>query len=56
MVAPKVSENGASAANLVATLPGGITMIEADVVRSFGRPVKVVRIDGKQAGEPGYPF
>lgn len=56
LVAPKVSETGASAANLVATLPGGITVIEADVVHSFTRPVKVVRVDGKQAGEAGYPF
>ena len=55
-VVPKVSDSGTGAANMVAILPGAITLIEADVVKSLTRPLKIVRIDGKQPGDPGYPF
>lgn len=55
-VVPRVSDSGQSAANLVAGLPGGIALIEADALKGFTRPVKIVRIDGKQAGDAGYPF
>ncbi len=55
-VVPKVSDSGLGAANLVAVLPGAITLIEADALKSFTRPLKVVRVDGKQAGDPEYPF
>jgi ABC-type phosphate transport system substrate-binding protein len=50
-------ESGASLAvlNLVAVIPGAVGFVRAGLV-SPGASVKIVRIDGKAPGEPGYPL
>lgn len=50
---PKTVSSNAVAAQLVKQLPGAVTFIDAAEVPSG---MKVIRIDGKLPGEPGYPL
>lgn len=50
-VAPKLVYSAQSAADLTAQTPGAITFIDASQV---GRNLKVLKIDGRLPGEPGY--
>jgi ABC-type phosphate transport system substrate-binding protein len=52
----KVVDSDASAARAVSGLPGAFAVIEASSVSAVGTAVKVVRIDGKELGQPGYPL
>jgi ABC-type phosphate transport system substrate-binding protein len=51
--APKLVYSPDMANQLVATLPGAISFVDA---KHVGNGVKVVRVDGKLPGEPGYPL
>jgi ABC-type phosphate transport system substrate-binding protein len=50
---PKEYASSQAAANLVQVIPGAIAFVRADVVSSN---VKLVKIDNKAPGEPGYPL
>lgn len=50
---PKIVFSTNMARELVSTLKGAITFIRADEVHGYG---KVITIDGKRPGEPGYPL
>ncbi len=52
---PKTASSPASMEKLVAGLPGAIGFLRADEVPPGGQ-LRVLRIDGKAPGEPGYPF
>ncbi|MCL4523385.1 MAG: hypothetical protein M1453_00840 [Acidobacteria bacterium] len=51
--APKLVYSPDMANQLVATLPGAISFVDA---KQVGSGVKVVRVDGKLPGEAGYPL
>ncbi len=44
------------AGNIVSQLPGGIAIVETNSVAAMGAKVKVVKVDGKAVGQPGYPL
>jgi hypothetical protein len=48
--------SGAAAAKLVAGAPGAIAIVEAGALPSIAPAVRVLRINGKQPGEAGYPL
>jgi hypothetical protein len=50
--APRAVEPGPVAERVVARLPGALVYVRA---KEVGSEVKVLRIDGKRPGEPGYP-
>lgn len=50
---PRVVSDPETARQLVAALPGAISFLPADQV---GPELRVLRIDGKLPGEPGYPL
>ena len=50
-VAPKIVYSAEMSVELVNRLPGAITFVDAS---SAGRNLKIVRIDGRLPGEPGY--
>ena len=50
-VAPKIVYSSQSAAELTAQTPGAITFIDASAV---GKNLKVVKIEGRLPGDPGY--
>lgn len=52
---PKTASSSASMEKLVAGLPGAIGFLRADEVPPGGQ-LRILRIDGKAPGEPGYPF
>lgn len=52
---PKTVSSPASMEKLVAGLPGAIGFLRASDVTPGG-PLRVLRIDGKVPGEPGYPL
>jgi ABC-type phosphate transport system substrate-binding protein len=51
--APKLVYSPDMANQLVATLPGAISFVDA---RQVGPGLKVLRVDGKLPGESGYPL
>jgi hypothetical protein len=51
--APKVVYSNDMANELVTAVPGAIAFIDARVVRTG---TKVIRVDGRLPGEPGYPL
>lgn len=51
--APKISGSPQMSAGLVREIPGAIALVPADRIPSG---VKVLRIDGRSPGEPGYPL
>lgn len=52
-VAPKIVYSADMAESLVSQTPGALTFVN---VPSGNRNLKLVRIDGKLPGEPGYPL
>jgi hypothetical protein len=51
--APRTADSTAAARNLVASLPGCVTLMNASEVRPGN---KILKIDGKFPGERGYPL
>ena len=51
--APKITGSPRMSASLVREIPGAIALVPVDQIP---RGVKVLRIDGKQPGEAGYPL
>jgi ABC-type phosphate transport system substrate-binding protein len=52
----KVVDSDTSAARAVSSLPGAFAVIEASSVSAVSTTVKVIRIEGKELGQPGYPL
>lgn len=52
-IAPKIVYSADSSVDLVRQTPGGLTFVNAS---SANPSLKVLRIDGKLPGEPGYPL
>lgn len=52
-VGPKIVYSAEMSADLVNRMPGSITFVDAP---SAGRNLKIVRIDGRLPGQPGYPL
>lgn len=52
--APKIVYSNDMTKELVSVLPGAIAFIDAQHARSAG--LKVLRVDGRLPGEPGYPL
>lgn len=52
----KVASTDQIAANYVAASAGALAIVDANSLSALGPSVKVIRIDGKTAGEPGYPL
>ena len=52
--APKTAESLSAAQNLVASLPGCVTILNSS--RSTSRKTRVLKIDGKAPGEREYPL
>lgn len=50
---PKIVYSGEMALDQVSRVPGALTFVEASAV---GRGMKVLKIDGKLPGQPGYPL
>jgi len=55
MVIQTVDSDG-SAAHVVAGSAGGIAIVDLSSLPSISSSVKVVRVNGKNPGEPGYPL
>jgi ABC-type phosphate transport system substrate-binding protein len=55
-VASKNSDSPATAARMVSDAPGAITVLESSALAGAGANTKVVRLNGKQPGEAGYPL
>lgn len=55
MNAPKTAESLSSARSLVASLPGGVTLLNAHQANT-SKKRKVLKIDGKSPGEKEYPL
>ncbi len=49
-------DSDAAAAKSVSASAGGLAVIEANSLPAIGPSVKVVRIEGKALGQPGYPL
>ena len=52
----KTATSPATAAKMVGDAPGAITVVESSAVPPAGGSLKVVRINGKMPGDPGYPL
>jgi ABC-type phosphate transport system substrate-binding protein len=52
----RVVDSSATAVRTVAASGGSFSVIEASSLASLGGAVKVLSINGKQPGEPGYPL
>lgn len=50
---PKIVYSGEMALDQVSRVPGALTFVEASAA---GRGVKILKIDGKLPGQPGYPL
>ncbi len=50
------ADSNATAARLVVQSAAAIAVIDASSVSSLGDSIKVVRVDGKSPGQPGYPL
>jgi hypothetical protein len=55
-VAVKVVDSAASAAKIVTASAGALSVVDASALAALGGTVKVLRINGKQPGEAGYPL
>jgi hypothetical protein len=51
-----LADSGPAAAKMVSTTPGGIAIIQAGAIPAISGSVRVLRINGKQPGEAGYPL
>jgi ABC-type phosphate transport system substrate-binding protein len=52
----RMAESGSAAGKAVSGSAGSFSVVEAAALPALGDSVKVVRINGKQPGEPGYPL
>ncbi|HLK03767.1 MAG TPA: hypothetical protein VKT53_04935 [Candidatus Acidoferrum sp.] len=52
----QTADSDATAAKFVAQSPGALSVVEANSVAAMGANVKVVKVDGKSVGQPGYPL
>ena len=52
--APKVAASDDEALKILSTVPGSVALVSVGV--ALPAHVKALRIDGKDAGEPGYPL
>ncbi len=55
-VPSKKVDSSVNAARVVAAAAGGIAVVEPGAVAGISSIVKVVKLNGKQPGEPGYPL
>jgi ABC-type phosphate transport system substrate-binding protein len=52
----KIADSDQTASKYVMASPGSLAVVEANSVPSIAASVKVIHIDGKALGEPGYPL
>lgn len=52
----KAADSPASAARVVSGAAGAFTVVDAATLQGLGGSVKVLSINGKQPGQPGYPL
>ena len=50
------ADSGAAAAKMVAASPGRVAIVEAGAIPAISSSVRVLRINGKEPGESGYPL
>ncbi len=50
------ANSGAAAAQMIAGTAGGIAIVDASALPAIAASVRVLRINGKQPGEAGYPL
>ncbi len=50
------ADSNATAAKLVLQSPAAMAVIDANSLPALGDSVKIVRVDGKSPGQPGYPL
>jgi ABC-type phosphate transport system substrate-binding protein len=55
-VSMKTADSGTTAAKAVAGSAGSIAVVEAGTLQTVGDTVKVIKINGKQPGDSGYPL
>jgi ABC-type phosphate transport system substrate-binding protein len=55
-MAVQTVDSDATAGRSVSGSAGGLAIVEANSVTAMGSSVKVVRIEGKALGQPGYPL
>jgi hypothetical protein len=51
-----LADSDPAAAKMVVSNPGGIAIVEAAAIPTLSSTVRVLRINGKQPGESGYPL
>jgi ABC-type phosphate transport system substrate-binding protein len=51
-----MAESGPAAARMVSATPGGIAIVEAGAIPAIASSVRVLRVNGKEPGESGYPL
>jgi hypothetical protein len=51
-----LADSDPAAVKQVSASPGGIAIVEAGAIPAIPGSVRVLRINGKQPGEPGYPL
>ena len=52
----RTASTGPAAAKAVSSSAGSIAIVESGILPSIAPAVRVLRINGKQPGEPGYPL
>jgi hypothetical protein len=55
-LAIQVADSDSSAGAMVSGSAGGLAVVEANSLAAIGGAVKVVHIEGKAPGQPGYPL
>jgi ABC-type phosphate transport system substrate-binding protein len=55
-MAVQTSDSDASSARMVASSDGSLAIVNLSSVAAFARWVKVIRVNSKNPGEPGYPL
>jgi hypothetical protein len=51
-----LADSDPAAAKMVSATPGGIAIVETGAIPAISSSVRVLRINGKQPGESGYPL
>lgn len=52
----QVVDSDAAAAKMVGGSAGAFAIVEANSIPAIGAAVKVIRVEGKALGQPGYPL
>ena len=52
----QAADSDATSARLVAGSAGSIAIVEISSIPAIGSTVKIIRVNGKNPGEPGYPL